>query len=117
MGLLNFYENWRKASDYERLKKENEWLVSNSKLVYDEKKRYKEKYNGVMNEVSSLQKFITNGTSFECNYLDFVVEYMKKTDKHILSLKSQLQNRDPNTGRYIHKKVGKSYQVKKSTTL
>ena len=133
MGLFNFYSNWKKASDYESMKNENEKLKAEIKLFNRLPCEHKSAYNDLLTGVNLIEAgSLPSPGSFPV--LDKTIAKIKsligrnysllENNKSLLENNNELRkrineleqkvkklevsevrycNRDPETGRFITK--------------
>ncbi len=133
MGLFNFYSNWKKASDYESMKNENEKLKAEIKLLNGLPCAHKSAYNDLLTGINLIEvgAFPSPGSFPEldktiakikssigrnCSLRDYnksLLENNNELRKKIDELEQKVKklevsgvrysNRDPETGRFITK--------------
>lgn len=126
MGLFNFYSNWKKASDYESMKNENEKLKDEIKLLNGLPCAHKSAYNDLLTGINLIEAgSLPSSGSFPV--LDKTIDKIKsligrnysllennnELRKRINELEQKVKklevsevrycNRDPETGRFITK--------------
>ena len=128
MGLFSFYSNWKKASDYESMKNENEKLKAEIELLNGLPCAHKSAYNDLLTGINLIEAgSLPYSGSFPVldktidkiksligrNYS--LLENNKDLRKRIEELEQQVKklevaevrydNRDPETGRFVKKHI------------
>ena len=99
MGLFNIFSNWQKAKDYDKLEEINDKLCVE---LFDIKKNIRDVEDyaiGMLTDAPYVQPRLSE-------IIDVISDYrirVSDLSMQINRLKSQLQKRDPKTGRFIKK--------------
>lgn len=132
-NYFNFYSNWQKAKDYDRLEKENKILVRHIEQWREERKIMKEQcsfsikdqleklklefnenvvtYNGYSTFMKNLKVRIDYARKIlklkddvsTIDVIESLIDEAESSDKKIEMINSQLQKRDEKTGRFVKK--------------
>ena len=92
MSLINIYDNWQKAKDYDRLVKENELLSSQISCI---------KYD--INTMNWYIRDLEMGKPILCENLKKSVDLIESMRDKLIDYMACIQKRDPHTGKFIKK--------------
>ena len=99
MELINIFKNWQKAKDYDRLEKENEILRNQFNKLKDDVRQVEDYAVGMLTDAPYVQPRLVG-----------IVDVLKDLKSDLINCKikvmrieSQLQKRDPKTGKYIRR--------------
>ena len=99
MALINIFKNWQKAKDYDRLEKENEILRNQFNNLKDDVRQVEDYAIGMLTDAPDVHPRLVE-----------IVDVLKDLKSDLINCKikvmrieSQLQKRDPKTGKYIRR--------------
>lgn len=95
-NYFNFYTNWQKAKDYDRLDKENEILRNQFNNLKDDVRQVEDYAIGMLTDAPDVQPRLVEIVDVLKDLKDDIVGYKRTINR----LESQLQKRDPKTGKY-----------------
>ena len=99
MGLFNIFKNWQKAKDYDRLEKENEILRNQFNKLKDDVRQVEDYAVGMLTDAPYVHPRLVEIVDVLKDLKDDIVGYKMTINR----LESQLQKRDPKTGKYIRR--------------
>ena len=99
MGLFNIFTNWQKAKDYDRLEKENEILSNQFNKLKDDVIQVEDYAIGMLTDAPYVHPRLVEIVDVLKDLKATVIDYKIR----LMRIESQLQKRDPKTGKYIRR--------------
>ena len=98
-NYFKFYTNWQKAKDYDRLEKENEILRNQFNKLKDDVRQVEDYAVGMLSDAPYVQPRLVEIVDVLKDLKAMPYGYQLEINR----LKTQLQKRDPKTGKYIRR--------------
>ena len=99
MALINIFKNWQKAKDYDRLEKENEILRKQFNQLKDDVRQVEDYAIGMLTDAPYVHPRLVEIVDVLKDLKADLINYKIKA----MRIESQLQKRDPKTGKYIRR--------------
>ena len=99
MALINIFKNWQKAKDYDRIEKENEILRNQFNKLKDDVRQVEDYAVGMLSDAPYVQPRLVEIVDVLKDLKAMPYGYQLEINR----LKTQLQKRDPKTGKYIRR--------------
>ena len=98
-NYFKFYTNWQKANDYDRLEKENEILRNQFNKLKDDVRQVEDYAIGMLSDAPYVQPRLVEIVDVLKDLKAMPYGYQLEINR----LKTQLQKRDPKTGKFVSK--------------